>query len=104
MATFTAPPGTPGTLVASGELDIYAAREAYTGLAAWLQRPDAARIDLSAVERLDTSGLQVLAWAHATSLRRSRPISLEQAPPAVRQAFADFGLEALLAGPGGSPR
>jgi anti-anti-sigma factor len=99
MPTFEIRHLTPNTLALVGELALSHAQRAHTALRAALSATDTLELDLGAVERCDTAGVQLLiaAWneARATNkvLRFSRPSS------SVRRTFDLLRLSSMFSHP-----
>jgi anti-sigma B factor antagonist len=56
-------------------------------------------IDLSAIEAIDSAGVQLLLAAQRSLEERGARLALQAVPPGVRQVFETYGLQALLGGP-----
>lgn len=84
----------------AGELTIYTAAEARTGLAERLERKGPLpELDLSGVEELDTAGLQVLLWAKREAAAHDKPLPFANHSPAVVEVFDLLKIAAIFGDP-----
>jgi ABC-type transporter Mla MlaB component len=65
-------------------------------LAKLLESPDTVTLDIAAVQRIDTAGLQVVAAFVRERAAHGRPIAWQGSAPAFSSAARLLGLEALL--------
>jgi anti-anti-sigma factor len=70
-----------------GDLTIYGVAEAKGQLSAALDGGPALRLNLSAVEELDSAGVQLLVWLKQEARRRGRTLVLFAHSPAVMEVF-----------------
>lgn len=70
-----------------GELTIYSVAEARDLLSAALDPGPVLQLNLSAVEELDTAGVQLLVWLKQEARRRGRTLVLTGHSPAVVEVF-----------------
>jgi len=70
-----------------GELTIYSVAEARDQLGAALDRHPVLRLNLAAVEELDSAGVQLLVWIKQEARRRGRELALTGHSPAVVEVF-----------------
>jgi len=71
----------------AGDLTIYSATEARKDLEAHLDQHRALVLDLSEVDEIDTSGVQVLLWLKREALGRGEAFSLIRHSPMVVEVF-----------------
>lgn len=71
----------------SGDLTIYAATEARKELEPHLAKHPALVLDLSEIDEIDTSGVQLLLWLKQEAAARAGGISLVRHSPAVIETF-----------------
>ncbi|HJV22131.1 MAG TPA: STAS domain-containing protein [Holophagaceae bacterium] len=78
-----------GTVVLKpvGELTIFSAARAKQDFLEALEVHAAPEVDLSAVEEIDTAGVQVLLWAKQEAVRRGRALPFAYHSPAVVEVF-----------------
>lgn len=93
---------TPARLTLTGELTIYAAGEAKNRLLAPLDAHDALDIDLSAIEEIDSAGLQLLLLARQHAAAAGKPLGLVAPSQAVRELLELYNLAGFFAAPAGS--
>jgi len=86
-------PREPRRLAVEGELTIITAAAEKERLLAALQTSSGLRVDLAAVEEIDTAGLQVLLLARREADRLSIPFELGPAPAGVAAVLAVAGLD-----------
>ena len=70
-----------------GALTIYSATEARDRLCAALDESAALQLNLSAIEELDTAGVQLLVWIKQEARRRGKTLVLFAHSPAVGEVF-----------------
>ena len=75
------------TLIVSGELNIYTAREAGEKLLPLLREAASPTIDLAQVSEFDSSGLQVLLMARRAAVAAGKDLRIAAASAAVRDAL-----------------
>jgi anti-anti-sigma factor len=83
----------------AGELTIYSASEAKTGLAKYSDKKSPQELDLSGIEEIDTAGVQVLLWAKREAAGRKRPITLVNHSAAVIDALDLLKVTSLFGDP-----
>ena len=76
----------------SGTLDIAAADELRTALAAYAERESALVLDLSGVDAVDAGILQLLCSVRQTALHANQRFQVAPLPPAIEEASAAIGL------------
>ena len=82
-----------------GELNIYAVLEAREQLTHALQDLPALQLNLSGIEELDTSGVQLLVWLKAEATRLGKPLTLVAHSPAVVEVFDLLQVAGLFGDP-----
>jgi anti-sigma B factor antagonist len=93
---------TPGNLAMAGSLTIYEVSQAHSELAAVLHsesQVDAWRLDLSAIEELDTAGVQLLLALHKSLLHLGIVLETFNPAAAVRELLELLRLNHLLPPP-----
>ena len=86
-------PREPRRLAVEGELTIITATEDKERLLGALQNSSGLRVDLAAVEEIDTAGLQVLLLARREADRQNVPFELGPARDSVAAVLALAGLD-----------
>ncbi|MFZ2853343.1 MAG: STAS domain-containing protein [Rhodocyclaceae bacterium] len=99
---------TPARLTLTGEMTIYAAAELHGRLLAALDDCSALQIDLSAIEEVDSAGLQLLIVGRQHALATGKPLGLAALSRPVRELLELYGLagffgDSALAGFLGDP-
>jgi anti-anti-sigma factor len=84
--------GAAACLAVEGEMTIYRAAELHPALLDAVRTQDAPALDLSAVTEFDSAGVQLLLVARREAGRLGKRLVLQDASPAVRDAFALLGL------------
>ena len=84
--------GAAACLAVEGEMTIYRAAEPHPALLDAVRTRDAPALDLSAVTEFDSAGVQLLLVARREAARLGKRLVLQDASPAVRDAFALLGL------------
>jgi anti-anti-sigma factor len=82
-----------------GDLTIYNVAEARSRLSAALDEGPALRLNLSAVEELDSAGVQLLVWLKQEARHRSRSLALFAHSPAVLEVFDLLQVASLFGDP-----
>ncbi|RMH05940.1 MAG: anti-sigma factor antagonist [Nitrospirae bacterium] len=80
-------------LYPQGDLTIFEAAEFHQALLQLVNEPGALTLDLSRVNRMDTSGIQLLLAAS-----REERVHIVNAPPSVRSLMETLGCVAVLRG------
>ena len=89
----------PFRIAIEGELNIYNAADWKDRLYEPIARGDSLELDLSAVQELDTAGLQVLVMAKKEALARGQTLHLCNHSQAVQDTFELCGLAAFFGDP-----
>ncbi len=84
------------TLRLWGDLTIYHAAEARSRLGEELARDPELEVDLSGIEELDTSGVQVLLWLKAEARAQGQSLPFTSHSPAVLEVFDQLNLAAAF--------
>jgi anti-anti-sigma factor len=82
-----------------GELTIYSVGEARSQLEAALNAQPCLRLNLSALEEVDTAGVQLLVWLKHEAQRRDKTLLLYAHSPAVVDVFDLLKVAALFGDP-----
>ena len=91
----TEPPAS-GSFAVAAECTVADASSLKTGLAKLLDESDAVTLDISAVQRIDTAGLQVIATFIRERERQGRQVLWRGQAPAMVTAAKLLGLSSLL--------
>ena len=83
----------------SGSLSIYEMETLKPQLLAWLEASPELEIDLSGIECIDASGLQLLAMLKQESLRRQQVLRLTGHAPCVQVLFQQLNVVAFFGDP-----
>ncbi len=92
----TAPESGSGAFAVAAECTVADAGALKSGLAKLLDDPGAVTLDIGAVQRIDTAGLQVIATFVRESESLGRAVEWRGAAPALTAAAKLLGLSALL--------
>lgn len=92
----------PARLTLAGEMTIYAAAELHRRLLAALDDCGALQIDLSAIEEIDSTGLQLLIVARQHALAAGKPFGLSALSAPVRELLELYDLAGYFAEQPGS--
>ena len=87
------------SLTLEGELTIYEVTEAKAQLSAALDQSACLQLNLSGLEDVDTSGIQLLVWLKQEARRRSRTLALCAHSPAVVEVFDLLQVAGLFGDP-----
>ena len=91
------PPRRPAGLWEAGiECSIAEADSVKSGLLGLVSHPDLVTLDLTALERLDTAGLQLIAAFVSERASSGGPVRIQGAPEVFRSAAGLLGLTSLL--------
>lgn len=93
---------TPARLTLAGEMTIYAAAELHGRLLAALDDCSALRIDLAAIEEIDSAGLQLLILARQHAAAAGKPLGLAALSRPVRELLELYDLAGYFADRPGS--
>jgi phospholipid transport system transporter-binding protein len=97
-------PALRGVFAVPSECTIADADALKSGLAKLLEHPDAVTLDISAVQRIDTAGLQLIASFVRERAAHGRRIEWQGAAPAFSTAADLLGLSSLLQVPAQASR
>ncbi|HJW33258.1 MAG TPA: STAS domain-containing protein [Holophagaceae bacterium] len=82
-----------------GELTIFTAAQAKREFADALEAHADPEVDLSAVEELDTAGVQILLWARREAAHRGRTLPFVDHSPVVMEVFDLLNLVGIFGDP-----
>lgn len=88
-----------GTHSLGTELTIYQAGEVHNVLCELMKFHEEMEVDLSAVEDIDSAGIQALMHLHELALRKKKSLRMVRHSPAVLEVLALFNLEAYFGDP-----
>ena len=100
----TAPESGSGAFAVAAECTVADAGALKSGLAKLLDTPEAVTLDIGAVQRIDTAGLQVIATFVRERESLGRAVEWRGAAPAMTAAANLLGLSALLKLPTSDPK
>lgn len=96
MSLSIIPCAVPTEMQVSGALDIYEADSARNTLLSHLGREAALHLDLSAVDRCDAAGVQLLSAARRTAAALGKRFEVSAWSPAVTACLAQLGMTPAL--------